>query len=448
MAIASYTLMQEIGRGSFGVCYLVKRSLPGSEDSLCVVKEINTAEMSRDEAKKVESEARIMRSLKHPNIIDFVECFKTKSGQVCIVMEYADAGNLKNHIDKNRGPLPEDEVVRMVAQICLALKFLHERNILHRDLKLENIFLTKEGVVKLGDFGASKQLTSQSDKASTQIGTPFYLSPELIADQPYSFSTDVWAVGILIYELCTRRPPFTGRTIPELCSNILNGVAPPLPPQFSQDLQDLVSQLLVKDPLQRPTIGAVLKHRVMVAELYTRLLQRREEPKPDIPFVPPLPPFVVDECVPEGSGDRRLLLAEIARLRTELNSIVLPGGNSPEVLAARNQINGNPELLEVKQVILEDEEKKVQLPPAPPLESGRSDLQDKAGLLRARLTRKLGEERMRSIYAVMSQAMDEPGFTSCVVPFFSPRVEHLLPKSEHALYLPQFIHLLKLDRGK
>lgn len=121
--------------------------------------------------------------LNHPNIIRFKEVYKTKKGQLCIVMDYADGGDLGTIIKKNKakgGYLEESTVLNWFTQICLAMKHCHDRKILHRDLKAQNIFLTTNGIVKLGDFGIAKVLNSTVEKAVTIVGTPYYLSPEII----------------------------------------------------------------------------------------------------------------------------------------------------------------------------------------------------------------------------------------------------------------------------
>jgi NIMA (never in mitosis gene a)-related kinase len=99
-------------------------------------------------------------------------------------------------------------VLNWFTQICLALKHVHDRKILHRDLKSQNIFLTKKGMIKLGDFGIARVLSDTKSKAKTVVGTPYYLSPEIIKSEPYSFKSDIWSLGVLLYEMCALTPPF------------------------------------------------------------------------------------------------------------------------------------------------------------------------------------------------------------------------------------------------
>jgi NIMA (never in mitosis gene a)-related kinase len=110
---------------------------------------------------------------------------------------------LGGKVKEQRGkPLPEAQILDWFTQITLGMKHIHDRKIIHRDLKGLNIFLTKKGIVKIGDFGISKVLASTMAKAKTCVGTPYYLSPEVVQSNLYSYSTDVWSMGVMLYELC------------------------------------------------------------------------------------------------------------------------------------------------------------------------------------------------------------------------------------------------------
>ena len=145
----------------------------------------------------------------------------------------------------------------MHAQICLALRHVHRRRILHRDLKSGNIFLTRSGVVKLGDFGIAKLLDSSGAQAATQIGTPYYLSPEICQDQPYGKASDLWSMGIVLYELLALRVPFQASNLAVLANKIVTVDPPPLSHAYSEECHNLAFSLLSKDPDKRPTINQV-----------------------------------------------------------------------------------------------------------------------------------------------------------------------------------------------
>lgn len=135
----------------------------------------------------------------------------------------------------------------------MALLYLHDRKILHRDLKTQNIFL-KNGTIRLGDFGIAKVLDGTRDFANTCIGTPYYMSPELFKNKPYSYKSDVWALGCVIYEMCNLRHAFDAQSLNGLAMKILRGSYPPLTPAYSRTLRDLVNKMLNVNPQHRPTL--------------------------------------------------------------------------------------------------------------------------------------------------------------------------------------------------
>ena len=154
-------------------------------------------------------------------------------------MEYADGGDLSTKV-KSKRPLKdymeESEILHYFTQICLAIKHLHDRKILHRDLKSQNIFLTWSGIVKLGDFGIAWVLNSTRENAQTVVGTPYYLSPEIVENKPYSFASDIWSLGVLLYEMCALKPPFDGWSIHELAIRIVWANYGDIPSQYSEDI--------------------------------------------------------------------------------------------------------------------------------------------------------------------------------------------------------------------
>ena len=167
-------------------------------------------------------------------------------------------GDLAQMIKKQKdkgGYFSEDIILSWFTQICLSIKHIHDRKILHRDLKSQNIFLTKQGIVKLGDFGIAKVLQTTAEVAQTIVGTPYYLSPEIIENHPYNFKSDIWSLGVLLYEMIALKPPFNGGSLHILALQIVRGVYQALPGHFSDNLRKLVSMLIVKDPSRRPNIN-------------------------------------------------------------------------------------------------------------------------------------------------------------------------------------------------
>ena len=153
------------------------------------------------------------------NIISYKESFyEDSTSSLCIVMEYADGGDLYNKIlqFKKRGDnMPEKEVWHIFIQIIRGLQALHELKIVHRDIKCANIFITKDGVVKLGDLNVSK--VAKRGMLQTQTGTPYYASPEVWKDKPYDSKSDIWSTGCVLYEICALNPPFRANDMNGLC---------------------------------------------------------------------------------------------------------------------------------------------------------------------------------------------------------------------------------------
>jgi NIMA (never in mitosis gene a)-related kinase 1/4/5 len=256
MNLQAFTRVKSLGKGSFGEAILVKRNTSGE---LFVLKEIWIGDMDQKGRTETSNEVRILQLVKHPNIVAYHGSFE-EDGKLYIVMDYADGGDLSMRINsaKTSGLLTEDEIMYYFMQLALSMKHIHDKNILHRDLKTQNIFLTKEGVVKLGDFGISKVLNSETEMASTVIGTPYYLSPELCEDMPYNHKSDIWALGCVLYELTTLKHAFDGRNLPSLVLKILQGKYPSPPETYSIELRGLIDSMLQTDPGKRPSADQLI----------------------------------------------------------------------------------------------------------------------------------------------------------------------------------------------
>jgi len=226
---------------------------------MCVMKVIDIGRMSESEKKETLQEAKIIEHMQHPNIVKFIETFKTKKGKLCIVMDYADGGDIGQKIKDQRGkPFSENQILDWFTQMCLGMKHVHDRKIIHRDLKGANVFLTKKGIVKIGDFGIAKVLSHTVQKARTMVGTPYYLSPEIINSKPYCNKTDVWSMGVMLYELCALKPPFDAPSIHLLSMKIVRGIYNPIPSSYSADLRGLIKQMLEVRIDQRPDVNKIL----------------------------------------------------------------------------------------------------------------------------------------------------------------------------------------------
>ncbi len=255
-----YKQVKLLGQGSFGKAFLVVNTV---DNKLYVIKTMILEEMNEKEQKEAYLEAKILEKLKHPNIIKFIEVFRsTKPVAVLnIVMDYADGGDMQKKIKEQKKKnkyFAEKVIIDWFTQICLALKHIHDKKILHRDLKSQNIFLTENGLIKLGDFGIAKCLNFTMEKASTIVGTPYYLSPEIVQNQPYSFKSDIWSLGVLLYEMMCLKMPFEASSLPLLSLKISRGAFLPVPSIYSEELRALVKQLLNVDASKRPSINEIL----------------------------------------------------------------------------------------------------------------------------------------------------------------------------------------------
>ncbi len=191
----------------------------------------------------------------------FVEVYATKQNKLKIVMEYAECGDLSKAIATRRNEkrtFEESQILDWFTQICLAMKHVHDRKILHRDIKGQNIFITKANTLKLGDFGIARVLNRTQDKARTVVGTPYYLSPEIIENKPYSFKSDIWSMGVLLYELCALAPPFNANSLQLLALKIVKGGYQPIVTPYSKELKGLIADILQVDPNRRPSIRDIL----------------------------------------------------------------------------------------------------------------------------------------------------------------------------------------------
>lgn len=251
-----YQRIKVLGKGSFGKAYLVKNT---EADELCVVKQMETSAMDPKERSEAVKEAMLLKRMDHPNIVRFQEVFMTRKGRLCIVMDYADGGDVHMEIKRREGELiPEAKIIEWFVQTCFALKHVHAQKVLHRDLKTQNIFLMLTGQIKLGDFGIARVLDATKDYAKTMVGTPYYLSPEIIEDRPYNFKSDVWSVGVVLYEMTTLKHPFDADSLVILASKILKDQYPTPDAMYTPDLKELIRRMLCKDSAMRPLIPEVL----------------------------------------------------------------------------------------------------------------------------------------------------------------------------------------------
>lgn len=261
----SYRRLRLLGQGSFGKAFLA-RDLANNE--LCVMKQIRVEKMDQKARDTAVREAVALRRVTHPNVVGFRQVF-LRSGWLCLVMDFADGGDLCAAVKeraRSRVPFEESAVLECFAQVADAVHYVHSLRMVHRDIKSRNIFLCRTGRALLGDFGLVRLLENTLELAQTRVGTPYYLSPEIVRKQPYNHKTDVWSLGVLLYEMAALQRPFSG-TLETLPKAILRGTFEPLGEHYSDGLQDLVAGLLRVDPSDRTDLATALEGDVLAPPL-------------------------------------------------------------------------------------------------------------------------------------------------------------------------------------
>jgi len=198
--MSDFEVIKTLGQGTYGKVYLVRSRLSGERQ---VIKQIPLSGMTEQQRNDTLNETKIHSQIDHPQIISYHSCF-TEDDFLYIQMEYAERGDLMQLIEAHKGNqvnIREDAIWEYLAQICHGLSYLHQKRILHRDIKARNIFLDSELNVKIGDLGLGRELGPASRFAYTAVGTPLYFSPEMCQEERYNEKCDVWALGCLIYEM-------------------------------------------------------------------------------------------------------------------------------------------------------------------------------------------------------------------------------------------------------
>ncbi|XP_023991260.1 MAP/microtubule affinity-regulating kinase 3 isoform X2 [Salvelinus sp. IW2-2015] len=274
--IGNYRLLKTIGKGNFAKVKLARHVLTGRE---VAIKIIDKTQMNPTSLQKLFREVRIMKILNHPNIVKLFEVIETEK-TLYLVMEYASGGEVFDYLVAH-GRMKEKEARAKFRQIVSAVQYCHQKKIVHRDLKAENLLLDADMNIKIADFGFSNEFTMGS-KLDTFCGSPPYAAPELFQGKKYDGpEVDVWSLGVILYTLVSGSLPFDGQNLKELRERVLRGKYR-IPFYMSTDCENLLKRFLVLNPSKRGTLEQIMKDRWINAGLEENELKPFMEPEQDI----------------------------------------------------------------------------------------------------------------------------------------------------------------------
>mmetsp|Transcript_82626 Transcript_82626/g.188843 ORF Transcript_82626/g.188843 Transcript_82626/m.188843 type:complete len:302 (-) Transcript_82626:45-950(-) len=257
-----YLVQRCLGRGSTGTVFLCQK-----DEEQVVAKTVTLASLTPVDQKLAVQEAHVLSQLCHPHVVHHCDSFLLdpvdgEAVSLVIALEHCTGGDLARSIKQAKAAavaFPEAQVVQWISQTAGALQYIHSHKIIHRDVKSSNVFLTSDGAVKLGDFGLARILENTQDNATTTLGTPYYMSPEICRSLAYGPATDVWSLGVVLHELCALSLPFRGDSLLGIVQSIVTVECEDVSRYgFSDNLAAIARWMLQKDAIQRPSAASLV----------------------------------------------------------------------------------------------------------------------------------------------------------------------------------------------
>ena len=254
----NYEFLGNIGQGMSGKVYKARHK---KENRFYAIKKLNFNEINEKERIAIQDEVNLLKGLKHPNIVTYKDSFFDSDNCLNIVMVFCEMGDMYTKIHKQKGEyFPEEQILLWLAQLCLALSYVHDKQILHRDIKTQNIFIQNEHTIRIGDFGIAKGYNQNQDLGGSLIGTPLYMAPEVYnSSKKYSFRSDIWSLGCCIFEMCNLKNAFEAKSWNAVFVKVNKGQRDPLNNKYSIEMKNLVDSMLSVNGKNRPTIASILE---------------------------------------------------------------------------------------------------------------------------------------------------------------------------------------------
>ena len=250
--LENFQIGERIGKGQYGSVY---RGINIENGEMVAIKQVGAAKMNKSELANIMGELELLKELDHPNILKYKGFIKTKE-HINIVLDFVEGGSLQSIIGKF-GVIPERLAICYIKQILHGLQYLHARDVIHRDIKCGNILVTKDGSIKLADFGIATKL---GDKQGPAAGSPYWMAPEVIEHISSGPPCDIWALGCTIIELLTGSPPYFELNQMAALFSMVENERPPFPNNISPEMESFLSQCFIRDPMKRATARSLKRH--------------------------------------------------------------------------------------------------------------------------------------------------------------------------------------------